>query len=221
MERGFAPIEEAARARLGDELDARLPQLKTDDELRAVPDDRYLAHLAERIFAAGFRWRVVRAKWPDIEQAFEGFDPATVASFDEARCVELANDRRVIRHLRKISAIVANARAVLGVAQEHGGVGTFLADWPGDDPVGLWYAVAAHFKMMGGASGPRFLRMSGRDTFILTPDVLRALASFGVYEGKGAGKRDQRALQDHFNRWRAETGHPLSHLSMILAASVD
>lgn len=218
----FKRIEKAARTRLGDEeLEARLPTVRSSAELRATPDDRYLAWMAERIFAAGFRWRVVRAKWPDIEAAFDGFDPATVAAYDETRHVELGNDKRVIRHMGKIGAIIGNSRAVLDMAEREGSVGEWLAAWPDDDTVGLWAALKTRFKMLGGASGPRFLRLAGRDTFVLTPDVLRALAHFGVYEGKGTGKRDQALIQAAFNKWQARTGHPQAHLSMMLAGSIE
>jgi hypothetical protein len=47
----FAPIVEAARTRLGAAvLEARLPQPRSADELRAVPDDRYLSQMSLRIF---------------------------------------------------------------------------------------------------------------------------------------------------------------------------
>ena len=218
----FAKVEDAARARLGDEeVERRLPDVKTPEALRAVLDYRYLAHMAMRIFSAGFRWRVVQAKWPDIEEAFEGFDPLVVGAYDDARMTELGNDRRVIRHMGKIGAIVSNARAIQACGMDHGGVGALLAGWPVDETVQLWWELKRRFKMLGGASGPRFLRLAGRDTFILTPDVLRALARYGVYEGKGTSKKDLTAIQAAFNAWSEESGHPLSHLSMMLAGAVD
>ena len=61
----FAEILDAARARHGAvALDARLPQPKPPEELRAIPDDRYLSQMSLRIFRAGLKHSLVDAKWP-------------------------------------------------------------------------------------------------------------------------------------------------------------
>ena len=175
--------------------------------------------MARRIFSAGFRWSVVDAKWDGIEAAFDHFEVARVADYDGSRFHALRNDPRIIRHPGKITAILENARILQEVARAHGSASRWIADWPEDDVVGLWHALAKRFKMMGGASGPRFLRSIGRDTFLLTPDVLQTLRTHGYYSGKGTGKRDQRTIQDQFNQWRKETGRSYGALSMVLAAA--
>ena len=77
------------------------------------------------------------------------------------------------------------------------------------------------FTQLGGNSGPYFLRMVGKDTFLLTPDVVRALAHWGAYEGKAKGKREHAKIQGLFNEWAAAAGRALGQLSMILAMSVE
>jgi hypothetical protein len=74
---------------------------------------------------------------------------------------------------------------------------------------------------MGGNSAPNFLRMAGKDTFILTPHVVKALNRWNAFTGEPKSKADRGQVQGAFNRWAKETGLPLSHLSMTLAASVD
>jgi len=218
---GFQTILDAALGHHDAEvLDARMPVVLSAQALSRVGDDRVLAAMAQRIFSAGFRWRVVQMKWPDIEAAFDGFGPSMVAAYDAHRVDALRNDRRVIRHPGKIKAIVSNANRLVELSADQGGVARWIASWPDGDVVGLWHALAKRFTMMGGVSAPRFLRLLGKDTFILTPDVLAALASHDVYVGKGTGKRDQRAIQAVFNTWRGETGRPLAHLSVLLAASI-
>ena len=200
-------------------IEARVPTVSSRDQLARIPDDRILSAMARRIFSAGFRWSVVDAKWPGIEAAFDGFELARVAAYDAHSFDALRNDPRIIRHPGKITAILANAAALQAVAREHGTAARWIAHWPEDDVVGLWHALAQRFKMMGGASGPWFLRSIGRDTFLLTPDVLQSLRAHGYYSGKGTGKRDQRAIQDQFNTWRAETGRSYAALSTVLAAA--
>ena len=131
----------------------------------------------------------------------------------------LMGDARIVRHGGKIRATRDNAAAMCTIADESGGMGEFLAEWPADDVVGLWDAIAKRFKQMGGRSAPYFLRMAGRDTFILTDDVVRALQKWGGVDGELKGKRAQRQAQDVFTAWAEESGRPLCQISMILAVS--
>ena len=93
--------------------------------------------------------------------------------------------------------------------------------WPGDDIVGLWETLAKRFSQMGGNSGPSFLRMVGKDTFILSPSVTSALKHWGVGHGAAEEPRRSRPVQAAFNAWAKESGRPLCQLSLILAGSVD
>jgi 3-methyladenine DNA glycosylase Tag len=114
----------------------------------------------------------------------------------------------------------ANAAALHEIAEQAGCFGAYLADWPRADVVGLWDELARRMRQMGGHSGPYFLRMAGKDTFLLSGDVGRALQAQGVVDRLPKGKGDRRRAQTAFNDWAAETGRPLSQLSMILALSL-
>jgi hypothetical protein len=74
---------------------------------------------------------------------------------------------------------------------------------------------------MGGNSGPTFLRMVGKDTFILTSSVTAALKRWGAVDAPPKNRKDRAAVQSCFNDWAAETSRPLCQLSMILAASIE
>jgi hypothetical protein len=74
---------------------------------------------------------------------------------------------------------------------------------------------------MGGNSGPTFLRMVGKDTFLLTHAVGAALKRWGAVEAPVKNRQDRAVTQSCFNAWAAETGRPLCQLSQILAASVE
>ncbi|MCB2100654.1 MAG: DNA-3-methyladenine glycosylase I [Rhodobacterales bacterium] len=201
-------------------LAARLPKPATADDLRAQPDDRYLSAMSLRIFQAGLKHSLVAAKWPAFEEVFHGFDPGRVAFMTDEDLEALMGDTRLIRHGGKLRAVPKNAAALLAVAEEAGSMGAWLADWPGDDIVGLWDALATRFTQLGGASGARFLRMVGKDTFILTPDVERGLETFAGIAKAGKGKAGKRQAQAAFNAWAAESGRPLCELSMIVAVAV-
>ncbi len=212
----------AAEGRGGERaLEAELPKPKSRAKLRRTPADRYLSGMARAIFHAGFVWRVVELKWPGFEEAFQGFEPATVAALSEKQLGALARDARIIRNPQKIRSVRENARFVLDLAEESGSAGRFIADWPEEDIVGLWDVLKRRGSRLGGSSGPFFLRSMGKDTPILTRDVVSALRDQGVVESKNPTSRKAlRAIQNAFNLWRKESGRSLSEISKILACSV-
>ena len=218
----FGPILEAARTRLGAAaLEARLPQPRSAAELKAVPDDRYLSQMALRIFRAGLKHSLVDAKWPAFEEVFQAFEPRRVRAMSDEGLEALLGDARLIRHWGKLKSVRDNAAAMIGIAEEHGSFGAWLADWRGTEIVELWEALAKRFIQMGGNSGPAFLRMVGKDTFILTPSVTAALKHWGAVGAPPKNRKDRAPVQSCFNAWAAETGRPLCQLSLLLAASVD
>jgi len=218
----FEAIEERARERMGgvQALSERLPRPKSADELRALADDRYLSQMSLRIFRAGLKHSVVDARWPAFEDAFMGFEPRRVVAMSDEETEALLQDRRLIRHWGKLKAVRANAAAIRQLA-DQGGVGGYLADWPGDDVVGLWADLAKRFSQLGGNSGPYFLRMIGKDTFMLTPSVVSALNHWEAFDGTPKSKADKGKVQDVFNAWHRASSRPLCQISMILALSVD
>lgn len=195
----------------------RLPKPKTGAALRKIGDDKYLSTMSQRIFAAGLKHSMVRDKWPAFEEAFLGFDPKRVAALSDEALEGLMKDRRIIRHWGKIGATRVNAIAMSNIAAEHGSFGRWIADWPSTDIVGLWEVLKREFAQLGGMSGPMFLRWMGKDTFMLSKDVVRALNGLGVAKGGFTGKKDRLAAQAAFNGWMAESGKPLSQISMTLA----
>jgi 3-methyladenine DNA glycosylase Tag len=218
----FATILDAARARIGAAaLEARLPQPKTPEQLAEIADDRYLSEMSRRIFHAGLKHSMVDAKWPAFEEVFYGFEPRRVRAMSDEAMEKLLGDARLIRHWGKLKSVRDNAAAMLEITAEHRGFGRWLAGWPAEDIVGLWEALAKRFSQMGGNSGPRFLRMVGKDTFVLTPSVAAALKSWGAINAPPKNRQDRAAVQRAFDAWAGETGRPLCQLSLILAASVE
>jgi 3-methyladenine DNA glycosylase Tag len=219
----FEAIEERARERLGgaQALVDRLPVPKAAGDLRAMPDDRYLSEMSRRIFRAGLKYSLVDGKWPAFEEAFLGFAPQRVVAMSDDQLEALLEDKRLIRHWGKLKSVRANAAAMMQLAEQNKGMGFYLADWPREDLVGLWADLAKRFTQLGGNSGPYFLRMVGRDTFILTEAVIKALNHWDAFAGTPKSKGDRTQVQDVFNAWHRATSRPYCQLSMILAASVD
>ncbi|MDH1732442.1 DNA-3-methyladenine glycosylase I [Pseudomonas chengduensis] len=202
-------------------LEAMLPQPRSDAELRALSDDRYLSLINLRIFRAGLKHSLVDAKWPAFEEVFFGFDPEKVVLMGAERLENLMQDARLIRHLGKLKSVPRNAQFILDVRREKGSFGTLIADWPVTDIVGLWKYLAKHGSQLGGLSAPRFLRMVGKDTFVPTDDMVAALKAQGVIDKAPTSLKDLAAVQAAFNQWQVESGRPLCQLSVMLAHTVN
>ena len=202
-------------------LEARLPRPATKAQLLAVPDDRYLSLIALRVFRAGLRHSVVDAKWPNFEEVFWQFNPEKVVLLSAEHIERLMQDTRIIRHLGKLKSVPRNAQMLLDIRHEFGSFGAFLAQWPEDDIVGLWRYLAKHGHQLGGLSAPRFLRMAGKDTFVLSDDVVAALVAQDIVTKRPTSQRDLALVQEAFNAWQAQSGRPLCQLSMLLALTVN
>lgn len=218
----FVRIEALAAKRKGGlpALEKLLPKPRSRAALAKTPDDFFLSAVAKQIFRAGFVWKIVEYKWPTMEEAFAGFDPQIVAGLADRDVEDLLADPRAIRNRSKIESVRENAAWMVRVAAAHGNFGSFLGGWPAGDVVGLWEELRREGSRLGGMTGPFFLREVGKDTFLLTSDVVKALRREKVVKGTPISKRDLAAVQQAFNTWREESGRPLCQLSRILAFSV-
>ena len=219
----FQKIHARAAKRKGGEvvLAPLLGPAPDNKAVAKVPDDRILSTMAERIFAAGFVWRVIEQKWPGFEEAFLGFEPKRLLFQPDDYWHELASDSRIVRNPQKIKSVRDNAAFVDRVSKEHGSFGKFIAAWPADDQVGLTAYLAKHGSRLGGNTGQYFLRWLEWDTFVVSTDMAAALRDAGLdIAGNPTSKRDLDKIQAQINQWSAETGLPRRHISRILAMSI-
>lgn len=68
-------------------------------------------------FQAGLSWITVLRKRDAFRQAFAGFDPAKVASFNESDIKRLMNNEGIIRARAKIAATIAGAKIYCEMAE--------------------------------------------------------------------------------------------------------
>jgi 3-methyladenine DNA glycosylase Tag len=219
----FSKVEARAIKRKGgaEALEALLPKVKTPRALAKITDDRWLARMTQGVFSAGFVWKVIEAKWDGFEAAFGGFVPAKVATLGDDDLDQLAGDERIVRNRQKIWATRDNARLVLDLGAEYGSFGKMVAGWPGTDLIGLYDLLARRGSRLGGMTGPYLMRAMGKDTFMLTDSVLRALQQAKVLDApKATSKKARQQVQAAFNTWAVQTGRSYGALSRILACSV-
>jgi 3-methyladenine DNA glycosylase Tag len=221
--KSFEEIQERAITLKGsiEAVEKRMPACKTVRALKKMNDSTYLSFMSRRIFRAGLRHSMVDAKWPDFERVFFDFDIDQVRMMSDDALENLLNDKSIIRHWGKIKSVRANAQTISDILGDHNSFADYLNSWPENRIVELWGDLSSRFTHLGGNSGPYFLRMVGKDTFLLTHHVATALNQWGAYQGEPKSKKARAKVQEVFNQWAEESGKPLSHISMTLAMSID
>ena len=223
MAASFKTIRARAEKRKGGpKALAKLLAPKPDPKaLARLGDDRFLSEMTKRVFAAGFAWSVIEAKWPGFEAAFQGFDPSRLVFEPDEFWDGLTKDARIVRNGAKIMSVRGNARFVAEQSKKHGGFGKLLAAWPSSDEIGLLDLLAKNGSRLGGNTGQMFLRFVGWDGFVTSKDVVACLRDAGLDIAEEVkSKRDLAKVQAQFNAWAEETGLPYVQLSRICALSI-
>ncbi len=222
MAASFADLHARAAARKGGDaaLEDLLTAPKPAAELAAVPDDRWLSDMTRRIFQSGFNWKVIDAKWDGFEAAFWGFDLGRCALMSDEDLDALVSDTRIVRNGAKIRSVRENAAFLQDLAAEHGSAAKCFADWPAEDYAGLLEMLKKRGSRLGGRVGAITMRFMGRDGYVLSEDVVKALIREGVVDKDPSSRKDLAAVQAAFNAWAAESGRPLTHISRVLAFGV-
>ena len=83
---------------------------------------------------AGLSWQTILRKREGYRRAFDGFDPARIARYDEADVARLMSDAEIVRNRQKIMAAIGNARAYLAI-QAEGAFADFIWAFVNDKPI--------------------------------------------------------------------------------------
>ena len=218
--RTFAEIYDIAIERHGlsgveDRLASSPPQIDP------MSDTAWLEEMARCIFQAGFSWKVINNKWSGFQTAFEGFEPRRVANYADEDLDRLLADSSIVRNHAKIKSVIENAALLNRLTEEHGSAARYFYDWPVEDQASLLIFLTKNGSRLGGNTGQRLLRNMGKQSFILSKDVVKRLSLEGVVDKMPTSAKGLNTVQDAFNRWSEESGRGLTEVSKVLALSVD
>jgi len=94
---------------------------------------------------AGLSWITILRKRDHYRAAFDAFDPAKVARYDQSQVARLLNDAGIVRNRLKVESAVINAKRLLALQEEFapdgegGGFSTYLWRWVDGKPLhGAW-----------------------------------------------------------------------------------
>jgi len=202
-------------------LEDELRVLSNRIQTQILSEDRYLAGMTRAVFLGGANEDTLSAAWDAFEEHFHQFDVEFCAKLTEAELQQIQLDPRLPGPASKLDSIPKNAQFIQRIAAEHGSFGQWLANWPGDNLVGLFDVLKAEGHYLGGHTAPRFLELVGKDTFVLNEFVLEALRDNWIIDKMPTTQHDKRACQDAFNRWFNESqGRSYREISSVLAFSV-
>jgi DNA-3-methyladenine glycosylase I len=88
---------------------------------------------------AGLSWITILKKRENYRRAYDGFDPARVARYGEAKKKKLLADAGIVRNRLKIEASITNARKFLDIQKEFGSFSAYIWGFTGGKQVkGKW-----------------------------------------------------------------------------------
>src|SRR3954452_12047259 len=69
---------------------------------------------------AGLSWSTILTKRENYRRAFDGFDAARIARYDDTKLALLLEDAGIVRNRLKVRAAVTNAKAYLATQDDFG-----------------------------------------------------------------------------------------------------
>jgi len=126
-----------------------------------VDDNALFARLVLEINQAGLSWATILKKKSNFMAAYDNFDIATVAAYNEGERARLLDDAGIIRNRLKVNATIHNAGCILDIQAAEGS----FRDWlDKHHPMELdaWVKLfRATFKFVGGEIVREFLVSTG------------------------------------------------------------
>ncbi|MCK9584540.1 MAG: DNA-3-methyladenine glycosylase I [Candidatus Cloacimonetes bacterium] len=101
-----------------------------------VHDDRMLFEfLTLDAFQAGLSWAGILGKRENFRAAFDNFDPAKIAKYDQQKVAQLLQNPGIIRNKSKITCTISNAQNFLKIQQEFGSFDQYIWQFTGGKPI--------------------------------------------------------------------------------------
>jgi len=82
-------------------------------------------------FQAGLSWSTIINKRENFRKAFDNFEPAIIAKYDEKKVEQLLNDAGIIRNRLKIRSSISNAKLFLEIQKEFGSFDKYIWQFTG------------------------------------------------------------------------------------------
>jgi len=84
---------------------------------------------------AGLSWQTILNKRENYRKAFDNFDPAKIARYNELKITSLLDNSGIVRNRLKVRSAVTNARAFLEIQAEFGSFDTYIWQFVNGTPI--------------------------------------------------------------------------------------
>lgn len=84
---------------------------------------------------AGLSWLIILQKRDGYRKAFDSFDPAKMARYNQRKVEALLKNEGIVRNRLKVNAFITNAQAYLKIREELGSFSDYLWSFVGDKPI--------------------------------------------------------------------------------------
>ena len=94
-------------------------------------DHMVFEKLCLELFQSGLSWRTILNKRANFRKAFKDFDVNSVSCFSESQIAKLLDNKGIVRHRRKIEAVVQNAIGAKELIKEFGSLNHYFWSFEG------------------------------------------------------------------------------------------
>ena len=84
---------------------------------------------------AGLSWQTILNKRENYRKAFDNFDPAKIARYNQRKITSLLNNPGIIRNQLKVQSAVTNAQAFLEIQAEFGSFDAYIWQFVNGTPI--------------------------------------------------------------------------------------
>ncbi len=128
---------------------------------KAAADEDIFERLMLEIFQAGLSWKLVLKKRASMREAFCDFDLNKAAFLTEEDINAYLHDPRVIRHRKKLEALVFNANQCLLLKRSYGSLRKYLDQLHQKDLDEVIKELKNSFRFVGDKTAYSFLEAMG------------------------------------------------------------
>lgn len=124
-------------------------------------DNELFGRLIMEINQAGLSWETILKKENNFRKAYDNFNIAKVAAYNDDDVKRLLNDAGIIRNKLKINAAIENAGTILRLQEEHGSFAKWIEEHHPKEKEQWVKIFKKTFRFTGGEIVNEFLMSTG------------------------------------------------------------
>jgi DNA-3-methyladenine glycosylase I len=142
-------------------------------------DDYFFKQMCDLIFQSGLRGQVWQRYESEIRKEFREYKVKKVAEFSQKDVERMLHNPKMLKHRKKIEAVINNAKEIVAISKENDGFWKFLDSHNTEE---LVEKMKSSFKWMGYTNAYALLRYVGMECIKPDLNVVRVLFRLGLID---------------------------------------